>query len=152
ILEPLVITSDNYVVSGHRRRAAAILAGLRTVPCRRLPFRRADLDSNQYVKLIRGFNRQRSKTIDEILKENMGDADPEVAYFSLIKSRLTKAFNSDGEFTISGIKHRFRISNAKKPMLDAVIKLIMDRKDYWPLQDRGVHYALLNDPPLRHAK
>jgi ParB-like chromosome segregation protein Spo0J len=34
--EPLVITQDDYIVSGHRRRVAAWMAGLREVPCRRL--------------------------------------------------------------------------------------------------------------------
>jgi ParB-like chromosome segregation protein Spo0J len=34
VLEPLVISSDNYIVSGHRRHCAARLAGLLEVPCR----------------------------------------------------------------------------------------------------------------------
>lgn len=34
IREPLVITLDGYIVSGHRRYTAAKLAGLEAVPCR----------------------------------------------------------------------------------------------------------------------
>ena len=36
VLEPLVLTEDGYIVSGHRRCAAAKLAKLKTVPCRLL--------------------------------------------------------------------------------------------------------------------
>ena len=34
VKEPLVLTSDLYILSGHRRRVAAGLAGLEFVPCR----------------------------------------------------------------------------------------------------------------------
>src|SRR5262245_53476816 len=34
IKEPLFITLDNYILSGHRRHVAAQLAGLREAPCR----------------------------------------------------------------------------------------------------------------------
>jgi hypothetical protein len=34
LLEPLVVTLDNYILSGHRRRVACKLAGLTEVPCR----------------------------------------------------------------------------------------------------------------------
>ena len=40
IQEPLIVTADGYIVSGHRRFAAAILAGLKAVPCRVLDFRK----------------------------------------------------------------------------------------------------------------
>src|SRR4051812_2321006 len=35
VREPLVVSRDNYILSGHRRYAAARLAGLVVVPCRR---------------------------------------------------------------------------------------------------------------------
>ena len=34
LLQPIVITRDNVIVSGHRRRVASMLAGLTSVPCR----------------------------------------------------------------------------------------------------------------------
>ena len=30
--------------------------------------------------------------------------------------------------------------------------MLNDLQDFWPLSDRQIHYGLLNDPPLRHAR
>jgi hypothetical protein len=151
ILEPLVITKDGFIVSGHRRHAAAVRAGLATVPCRRLPFTRSSLAPEAYVKLLREFNRQRSKSIDEILRESVIDANPEAAYVCLVESRVKRARNGASEFEIEGAKHRARISEAKQPMLEAAMRAIWERKEFHPLTVRQVHYCLLSDPPLRHA-
>ena len=40
VKEPLVVTEDGWILSGHRRHAAAQAAGLKTVPCRFEPIRR----------------------------------------------------------------------------------------------------------------
>src|SRR4051812_33972755 len=40
--ERIVVSEDGYIISGHRRRAAAVLAGLKAVPVRVEPIRRAD--------------------------------------------------------------------------------------------------------------
>ena len=48
-------------------------------------------------------------------------------------------------------KERAAISAAKRPFLDAIKEVIRDQKRYWPLTDRRIHYALLNNPPLIHA-
>src|SRR5262249_20612168 len=53
--------------------------------------------------------------------------------------------------TIVGTKRRAKISKAKEPFLDAILRALKERADYWPLSDRQIHYALLNHPPLIHA-
>jgi ParB/Sulfiredoxin domain len=40
VQEPLLVSTDGYVISGHRRRVAAILAGLTEVPVRVYPVSR----------------------------------------------------------------------------------------------------------------
>src|SRR5262245_26704510 len=35
VREPLIISADSYIISGHRRHCAAMVAGLSVVPCRR---------------------------------------------------------------------------------------------------------------------
>src|SRR5947207_1173652 len=69
--EPIVVTVDGYILSGHRRHAAAKLAGLGTVPCvmRRDVSRRADPDA--FLTLLREHNRQRIKTLDERVREEV---------------------------------------------------------------------------------
>lgn len=53
---------------------------------------------------------------------------------------------------IEGKKKRSKITKAKQPLLDAILKVIQEAKDFWPLSDRQIHYMLLNNPPLIHAK
>jgi hypothetical protein len=45
------------------------------------------------------------------------------------------------------IKTRAKISNNKISFLNAIIDVLNDLKDYWPVTDRQIHYRLLNDPP-----
>ena len=47
---------------------------------------------------------------------------------------------------------RCEISRAKQPFLDAILKIMTEWREYWPLSDRRIHYPLLNAPPLKHAK
>ena len=154
LLEPPVVTSGNYIVSGHRRRAGAKLAGLERVPCRVLDLRRDD-DPDGFVKLLREHNRQRVKSRAERLREATVDADPKESYRALLDYRERQEHAGDddaaGRVTIRGTLTRSRISDAKRPMLDAVQRVVRERRKYWPLSDRQIHYALLNDPLLRHA-
>jgi hypothetical protein len=150
ILEPLVVTRDYYIVSGHRRHAAAILAGLATIPCRMLPIRRRD-DTAGFVQLLREHNRQRDKSNDERLREELVSVDPDEAYQSLILQRSRQARIDAPALEIQGEKRRAEISAAKRPFVEAILGILKERREYLPLSDRAIHYALLNDPPLRHA-
>ena len=148
--EPLVVTRDGWIISGHRRHVAARLAGLKTVPCRVHPIRREG-DRDQFVRLLREFNRQRVKSFDEKLREEVVSVDPEEAYRSLIAHREEMAAVEVDELFIRERKRRPKISAAKVPFLEAVKRVIESQRRFWPLSDRRIHYALLNDPPLIHA-
>lgn len=152
VLEPLVITRDDWIVSGHRRYAAASLVGIELLPCRVLDKDRDDYTADEYIALLREYNRQRSKSLDTLLAEACVDANPEAAYISLVEGRVKRARNGDGEFQIEGKMHRSKISPAKTPMLEAAIAAIESRREFWPLTVRETHYVLLSTPPLRHAK
>jgi hypothetical protein len=70
IHEPLVITSDWVLLSGHRRLAAATYLGLSEVPVRiRDDVIFADLDKQERVKLLRVHNQQREKSASEKIRE-----------------------------------------------------------------------------------
>jgi hypothetical protein len=149
IREPLVITFDDFILSGHRRYAAAKLAGLREIPCRRENILRT---GPGFVVLLREYNRQRVKGIDVVLREEIISANPDDAYEELIQYRRDAARVNVETGIIRGEKRRAEITDAKKPFLDA-IRSILDRlRSFWPLSDRLIHYQLLNAPPLIHAR
>ncbi len=150
VREPLVITLDNFILSGHRRHCAASWAGLTEVPCRFEEFKRGD-DQDRFLKLLREYNRQRVKSFNEVVREEVLSANPEESYESLINHRKKKSKIEVDALEIVGEKRRAQITVAKKPFLDAIKKIVEEQREFWPLSDRRIHYALLNDPPLKHA-
>ncbi len=153
VREPLVVTVDGYILSGHRRYAAAKLAGLTAVPCRTENVRR-ELKGKvnpEFLRLLCEYNRQRVKSFDEKFREEAVSANPEVAYQSLIEHREERSRLDLDTLDIREEKPRKEISKAKWPFLEAIRRVIVDRQKFWPLSDRQIHYALLNDPPLIHA-
>jgi hypothetical protein len=147
--EPLVLSDDDYILSGHRRFAACRLAGLRTVPVRREHVRRED-NPDKFVTLLREYNRQRVKSLDEQIREAVIDADPDEARAELLDYRRAAAKVGHVPLLLVDGRPRRRISQAKDEFLAAVLKVLEDRRDFWPLSDRQIHYPLLNDPPLKH--
>ena len=150
IREPIVITEDGWILSGHRRYMGARLAGLESVPCRVEPFCKDD-DHDRFMVLLREYNRQRVKTFPEKVREEIISADPDEAYESLIEHRSEQSKVVADTIKIRGEKRRAKISGAKGPFLLAIKRVIEQRREFWPLSDRQIHYALLNDPPLIHA-
>jgi hypothetical protein len=152
LLEPLVLSEDRYILSGHRRFAACRLAGVKKVPCtiRESVFRH----DPEFLTILREFNRQRVKGVDEVFRENLMDVsqDDREAAEQLLVDRVKRSDTRVEQMDLRGEKKvRARITDAKAPFLAAILKVISDQKEYWPLTDRQIHYRLLNDPPLIHA-
>jgi len=150
VLEPLVITLDGYIVSGHRRYAAAKLAGLKNVPCRYESITRAD-DIDAFVVLLREFNRQRVKSLDEQIREAVIDQNPEEARAELLDHRREKAKGRHASLWLNETTKRKAISPPKYELRDGIISVLNGLIDFWPVSDRQIHYGLLNLPPLRHS-
>ena len=150
VREPLVITEDHFILSGHRRYVAAQLAGLQHVPVRYESVRRGD-DIDRFLVLLREHNRQRTKTLSETLREELVNVDPDEAYQSLIEQREERSVVSREPMALKNKKRRKKISKAKDPMLKRIDEIIEEQKNHWPLSDRRIHYLLCNNPPLKHA-
>ena len=152
IRERLVITEDGWILSGHRRYVAARIARLDLIPCRVEPFRKDD-DHDQFMVLLREYNRQRVKTFSEKVREEIISVDPDQAYESLIEHRREQSEVIADTMVIRGEKRRAAISKAKEPFLHVVQDIIEHLRPYWPLSDRRIHYKLLKSPhpPLIHA-
>jgi hypothetical protein len=155
VIEPIVVTEDGFILSGHRRHCAARMAGFEEVPCRIVPLKRED-DIDRFTRLLREHNRQRVKAPDEIVREEVVSTDPAQCHRSLLAHRRKESGMPDsGEFdkvVLGQERRRKAISTHKQPFLEAVRQTVQGLRSFWPLSDRQIHYALLNNPPLRHAK
>ena len=152
---PLIITEDGFIVSGHRRYAALVRIGQVLVPCRVLNRRREDMTRDEFVALLRDHNRQRHKSAAEQIRETLVDVDPTEACKRLRERRQQEASPADDPkaIAIEGRSRRHTISDQKAEHVKHALQVInQDRRKYWPLNVRSVHYAWLNYTFLRNTK
>lgn len=157
LLEPIAVTTDNVVVSGHRRRMACIVAGLKLVPVRRLKFSSTD---PRFPEMLVDYNQQRVKSPEECIREEITRTSPESSMALLSqrrKTNLAKLYSQAEDVGLAEIDYaappsRDEISDGKQAMLEAAEKVIEDNREWWPLSLRQVHYRLLNDPPIRNTR
>ena len=138
-------TGESFLATGDTWRHNSPVT---SVPCRVLAI---SSDDEQFVLVLREYNRHAEKTADERLREEVVSVNPTEAYQALLDHRCAASKIDAPALDIVGEKRRCEISKAKKPMLDAIRQVLQDRREFWPLSDRAIHYALLNDPPLKHA-
>jgi ABC-type transport system involved in cytochrome c biogenesis ATPase subunit len=80
IQEPLVITLDNYLLSGHRRISCAKRLGHETVPVRIIDKTFEALNKSDRLALLRLFNQQRDKSTGEKIREKLLEVDKSEAH------------------------------------------------------------------------
>lgn len=149
LLEPIVISKDRYILSGHRRRQAAIVARQMTVPCY---IKDVYHDDPEFMRLLVSFNNQRVKTNPELLREAIVKADPDEAHQSLVDHRDEQTIVKAETIEVGNKKPRKKISDVKSEMVEAAIDVVDELRNHWPLSDRQIHYKLLNNPPFRNTK
>jgi hypothetical protein len=125
------------------------VAGLVEVPCHVDLIRRAD-DIDAFVRLLVSHNNQRIKTFSHKLHEEAVKLDPAECYARLIAERAERSKVKVAAMDLDPRKTRSKISDIKKPMLDAVLA-IFERIEK-PTDDRTLFYQLINNPPLRNAR
>jgi ParB-like nuclease domain len=154
ILTPLTVSEDFRIISGHRRRQAGQVAGLKTLPC--IVRRGVKIGTEKFNKLLVEANTQREKTLAEIAAESVVLKSTEEAAAALYSARAKKLDDVwmeplDAYENSSGEKRR-EISDAKQEMTVAVLQTLRDLSGFLPVTLRQLHYQLLNNPPLRHSK
>lgn len=149
--EPLVVTCDGFIVSGHRRFAALSRVGQQVVPCRVLPRRRSEMSQDEFLVLLREHNRSRDKSVAERVREELVNADIDGAYRRLQQRRCAERSRPLTCEVIESGHARHGISAQKADHVRFILQVVNeDRREYWPLSVRAVHYALLNHTFLRN--
>jgi len=152
IREPLHVSADGFLLSGHRRYDAARWLGLDLLPClvaEDVIFN--DLTADERVALLATYNKQRDKSYAERLREALLEIDPDDAYQRLLIDRVERRqVDIENNIILGNYKGRARITTLA--FLRTAQEAIDSEKQYWPLTVRRVHYLLLNNPPLRHDK
>jgi hypothetical protein len=125
IQEPLVLSADFYLLSGHRRKAAATHLNLKEVPVRLTEIIFEDLTTDERLKELRIFNRQRSKSSSERIREKILEVDSKLAYTNLLRKRAEiNEFGDDGEINIELETSRKRSVISTMGFLNAAKKVI----------------------------
>lgn len=153
IQEPLALSADGVLLSGHRRFAAAKYLRMVDVPVRVVDVVFNDLTTAERLAILRRFNQQRDKSPGERIREKLLEIDPKQAHFDLNRRKvkaLLQTTSDKSNVDLGKRKKRPKITTIQ--FLDAVKKIVEENREYWPLTDRRVHYLLLNDPPLLHDK
>ncbi|MBN8600542.1 MAG: ParB N-terminal domain-containing protein [Planctomycetes bacterium] len=152
IREPIVVSADGYLISGHRRFAAAKLVGMQEVPVRWITdLYRSNHTSTEWKRQLVSYNQQRVKSATVRLREAALQVDPDIAYQQLCFERDQQHSRGLKKLEVTGKKHRAKISDGKREMLQAAITVIESLKKFWPVSVRQVHYGLLNNPPWKNT-
>src|SRR6202040_3091593 len=90
VQEPIIISRDGYVISGHRRRFAAMLVSQTDgIPVMMHPISREE-NKDEFLKLLVAMNSQRVKSMSIIVRESAIKIDPKVAYQQIVNDRKEK--------------------------------------------------------------
>ncbi len=154
LLEPIQISADSVIISGHRRSFCSLHAGLKEVPVIRKAISYRN-DKEVFLKLLVEANSQRKKTLGMQLREAAMKIDPRAAVQALRTERKERdaerlfGRSDDVIMEASGGAKRSKISEGSMPFLSAALKVANENQAYWPLSVRQIHYRLLNNPPLK---
>ena len=151
--DPLVITADNYIVSGHRRHAALVRIGQEFVRCRVLPLRRGRADEGPVRRAAPRLqppapqDHRRTGPRGAGRCQPRGGPPPPACVRD--KSLFAPERNRVRTLEIEGAKKTLGISDDKAEHVQYILQIVEGRRQYWPLSVRGVHYPLLNHDFIR---
>ncbi len=89
IQEPVIVSRDGFIISGHRRYFAAQLVKRVLVPVLVSPVSRAD-DPEEFMRLLVECNSQRIKSASVLLREELLKVDSADAYRQIVNDRKEK--------------------------------------------------------------
>lgn len=149
--EPILVSSDGFILSGHRRQHGCRRNGWTHVPIRK----RSNITregNDQFHRELIEYNPQRIKSVGSLLREALLRDNDSADTYAAIEERREASMQVDADFmAVEGAKDITPISERRQEFLNAVQVVIEKLEDYWPLSIRQIHYQLLNDPPLKQT-
>lgn len=146
--DPILLSEDNYIISGHRRFFAISYLRWPSAPCRRKHIRREG--HPDWHKVLATYNTQRVKGIDALLKEAMlRETEEDTRTLMEVHRQKQEAkLHGDDLMVVTSTKEINLISERRQDFLEAVQGVVQKMSSYWPLSIRQIHYQLLNSKPL----
>ena len=136
--EPLIVTHDSVIISGHRRYHACGILGLEQIPVRRKTM--SHEGHPDFHRLLTEYNPQRIKRTSSLLREallRMKDGSPT----ALLYDHRRSSTEVEADFMeVVGIKTVNPVSAKKRGFLRASKVVIEDLRSFWP-----EHYRYRND-------
>ncbi len=127
--EPIVITADGYILSGHRRYKCCLLLGWKFIPIRRSKVSRSG--TADYHRLLVQYNPQRLKTVKTILAEKF-ISGPEFRTESDFRSLIFEKAKTSATFvSVAGTKTTTAISHKRGEFLEAVVRVVSELEDWF---------------------
>jgi hypothetical protein len=145
--EPLILTTDKVILSGHRRYYICVAIGIGKIPCRFVKFKRSEI--KDIHRVLAEYNPQRVKSAASILAENFlvdKKQESQTQSWGEYQEKASSSFFTP--LTVAGSKNVGEIGERQQEFLAAAKKVTFDLEAYWPLTPRKIHYGLLNNPPL----
>ena len=136
--EPILLTADRFILSGHRRHYAAKHLGWKQVPVRVRPDIRR-IGNLEYHRELIEYNPQRVKTVGSILREALLRDNDAADTYAAIRERREASLTVDADFmTVSGEKEIEPISRKQQEFLAAVQRVLEALRPFWPVTIRKV--------------
>ncbi len=146
LLEPILITLDNVIISGHSRYKALKLLNRDSVTVR---YENIYSYDTNFIDYLVASNKQRVKSDHERFNEMEVQIDP-VDYVRRREELLNK--NVDLDPVIGELKANRKLSDNYKYLHEAIVKVIQENRSFLPMPLRGIHYQLLNDPVIESIR
>lgn len=140
---PIGVSRDGYIFDGHRRLAAVKYLGWEKVQVRIRPDISYRGDPHKFMDLLRSCNNQRVKTTAEAIREGVAGMGDNA--WQRVCDYREDASEIDGVETIElyGVKRRSEIRD-KTSLKNAIVQVVEENENEWPLSDRKIFYLLLN--------
>jgi hypothetical protein len=144
ITDPIIVSRDGRIISGHRRHRAATVLEMEQVPVVIRPDVSWKDDRDEFLRLLAACNTQRVKTTSEAIREEIIQADGDTWHNLWTYRQDASQVQVDGtELITLGPRRRRSKITEKLSFRQAIIDAVESRKGM-KTGDRKVFYLLLN--------